>query len=140
MRTINIKGKEYVLISERIKAFRQVHADWTIQTNIVEMTAKMVVIRAEIRDPSGRIISDGYAHEDRDSSYINKTSYLENAQTSAIGRALGIMGIGIDCSIASAEEVLRAMDQQKEMQNGQKKNQSVTQTKNPDGVIQRPGV
>ncbi len=120
MKTIKIHGKDYVLISERIKAFRSVHADWTIKTNIVNMSQEECVVKAEILDPAGRIISDGYAHEMRNASHINKTSYLENCCTSAIGRALGIMGIGIDTSIASAEEVLRAMEQQGNLDKGVK--------------------
>ena len=55
-----------------------------------------------------------HAQEYRDSSYINKTSFVENGFTSALGRALGYLGIGIDTSIASADEVQTAVNNQTE--------------------------
>ena len=58
------------------------------------------------------IIASGHAHETQGSSNINKTSYVENCETSAIGRALAMMGIGIDTSIASANEVNEAIAKQ----------------------------
>ena len=60
------------------------------------------------------IRATGHAEEYMGSSYINKTSFIENCETSAIGRALGLLGIGIDTSIASAEEVSNAISNQKE--------------------------
>ena len=51
----------------------------------------------------------------KSSSNINKTSYVENCETSAVGRALAILGIGIDTSIASANEVEDAIAQQQAM-------------------------
>ena len=56
----------------------------------------------------GNVRATGYAYEKEGSTFINKTSYIENCETSAIGRALGIFGIGIDGSVASAEEVRNA--------------------------------
>ena len=53
-----------------------------------------------------------HAQEYRDSSYINKTSFVENGFTSALGRALGYLGIGIDTAIASADEVQTAVNNQ----------------------------
>jgi hypothetical protein len=63
-------------------------------------------------DPEGNEITSAHAQEYRDSSYINKTSFLENGFTSALGRALGYLGIGIDISIASAQEVGNAVENQ----------------------------
>ena len=54
----------------------------------------------------------GFAQEDKSSSYINKTSYVENCETSAWGRALANLGIGIDTSIASSNEVAIAIGKQ----------------------------
>ena len=62
---------------------------------------------------NGNVLATGHASEKDGSSFINKTSALENAETSAVGRALGILGIGIDTSIASAEEVGNAVQNQK---------------------------
>jgi hypothetical protein len=65
-----------------------------------------------ILDASGNIVSTGHAHEVKGSSNINKTSHIENCETSAVGRALAMLGIGIDTSIASANEVETAIAKQ----------------------------
>jgi gluconate kinase len=57
-------------------------------------------------------MASAHSQEYRDSSYINKTSFVENGFTSALGRALGYLGIGIDTSIASANEVQNAVKNQ----------------------------
>ena len=71
------------------------------------------MVKAEIKDSTGRLIASGIAEEFKGSSYINKTSYVENCETSAWGRALGNFGIGLDTSVASANEVLNAVSNQK---------------------------
>ena len=113
-KTTNIRGKQYVEVNERIKFFRQEeeYKNWTISTEFTIMDDERCVCRAIIADPSQRIISSGHAHETQGSSSINKTSYVENCETSAIGRALAMMGIGIDTSIASANEVTEAIAKQ----------------------------
>ena len=113
-KTTNIRGKQYVEVNERIKFFRQEdeYKNWTISTEFTAMDSEMCVCRAIIADPSQRIIASGHAHEVQGSSNINKTSYVENCETSAIGRALAMMGIGIDASIASANEVTEAIAKQ----------------------------
>lgn len=112
MKTVNIKGKEYVEVNERIKHFRANFTKYALTTEIVELTDKRVVMVAKVIDAGGVVISTGHAYEDKDSTFINKTSYIENCETSAIGRALGNFGIGIDTSIASAEEVQTAIANQ----------------------------
>ena len=62
-------------------------------------------MQGTITNGDGEVIAQGHAHEVRGSSNINKTSYIENCETSAVGRALAMLGIGIDTSIASANEV-----------------------------------
>tara|TARA_R110002073_G_scaffold4970_1_gene31636 strand:+ start:1793 stop:2389 length:597 start_codon:yes stop_codon:yes gene_type:complete len=113
-KTTNIRGKQYVEVNERIKFFRQEdeYKNWTISTEFTSLDSEMCVCRAIIADPAQRIIASGHAHETQGSSNINKTSYVENCETSAIGRALAMMGIGIDASIASANEVTEAIAQQ----------------------------
>ena len=113
-KTTNIRGKQYVEVNERIKFFRQEdeYKNWTISTEFTSLDSEMCVCRAIIADPAQRIIASGHAHEDRTGSAINKTSYVENCETSAIGRALAMMGIGIDASIASANEVTEAIAKQ----------------------------
>lgn len=112
MKTVNIKGKEYVEVNERIKHFRTNYKEWSIDTNFLELTDKRCVIKATVCDKNNRVRSTGIAYEIEGSSFINKTSFIENCETSAIGRALGNLGIGIDTSIASYDEVANAIKQQ----------------------------
>ena len=117
LNTVNIKGKEYVEVHERITYFREQeqYKNWSLETVIVELTEERVVIKAVITNEEGRTIATGIAYEKADSSYINKTSYIENCETSAWGRALGNLGIGIDVSVASSLEVHNAINNQKEV-------------------------
>ena len=112
MKSVNIKGKNYVMVNERIKYFRENFKDHSLESELVSLTDVSCVIKAIIKDGTGRIVATGFAQEDRESSMINKTSFVENCETSAWGRALGNLGIGIDDSIASAEEVDMAIKKQ----------------------------
>jgi len=112
LKTVNIKGKEYVEVNERIKHFRSNYKDWALSTAILELDNNRCVIQATVFNADDRIISTGIAYEVEGSSFINKTSFIENCETSAIGRALGNLGIGIDTSVASYEEVANAIKQQ----------------------------
>jgi len=113
LKTINIKGKSYVEVSERLKYFRNNYKDYSLTTQIIECTSDQCVMVANVVDPSGRIVATGHAHETKNSSFINKTSHVENCETSAWGRALANFGIGIDSSVASANEVQMAIAQDK---------------------------
>ncbi len=112
-KTTNIRGKQYVEVNERIKFFRQEeqYKGWSITTEVKEMTDTDVIMCTTIRDATGLPIATGHAHEVKGSSNINKTSHIENCETSAVGRALAMLGIGIDTSIASANEVETAIAQ-----------------------------
>ena len=113
-KTTNIKGKEYVEVNERIKYFRleEKYNGWSLSSEIVHLTDDHCVIKATITDANGMVVATGFAQEDKSSSYINKTSYVENCETSAWGRALANLGIGIDTSIASSNEVSMAIAKQ----------------------------
>ena len=113
--TTNIKGKEYAPVSERVRAFRNELPDWRIMSKIVSFDAGEWVIQAEIQDEEGDLMATGLASEKVGVGNINKTSALENAETSAVGRALGFLGIGIAASIASADEVTMAAMQLEEI-------------------------
>lgn len=112
MKTINIKGKEYVMVNERILEFRNKYPNWSLESEIVAFTNDSVTIKAIVKDENGVVRATGFANEDKEASMINKTSYVENCETSAWGRALGCLGIGIESSIASAEEVKMAIKKQ----------------------------
>tara|TARA_R100001440_G_scaffold67383_1_gene88655 strand:- start:826 stop:1410 length:585 start_codon:yes stop_codon:yes gene_type:complete len=115
-KTTNIRGKQYVEVNERIKFFRQEkkYENWSILSEFTELDAEHAMCRACIVDDQGRTRAVGHAMEVRSASNINKTSYVENCETSAWGRALACLGIGIDTSIASANEVETAIEQQEE--------------------------
>lgn len=109
---VDIKGKRYADVANRVKAFRKLFPNGCIATKIISIENGVCVMCAECMDENGRIISTGHAYEKEDSSFINKTSYIENCETSAVGRALGFIGIGVDNDIASAQEVMNAEQQQ----------------------------
>jgi hypothetical protein len=113
---VNIHGKQYKTVALRVNEFRENHQDWGIVTEVVEADEKIVIMRAAILNEQDRIIGTGYAEEQRGSSMINKTSALENCETSAIGRALAACGYA-GTEYASANEVENAIHQQS---NGEK--------------------
>jgi hypothetical protein len=112
MKTVDIKGKAYVEVNERIKYFRENYKGWSLESDLLSLDNGVCVIKATIRDENGIVKANGLAYEKENSTFINKTSYIENCETSAWGRALGNLGIGIDTSIASAEEVINAVNNQ----------------------------
>jgi|TARA_R110000796_G_scaffold181660_1_gene298239 hypothetical protein len=116
MKSVNIKGKEYITVNERLIYFRSKPAfkGWKIIEEIISLDEKEGVFKVTILNSENHQIVNAHAQEYRDSSYINKTSFLENGFTSALGRALGYLNIGIDTSIASADEVSTAVNNQPE--------------------------
>lgn len=113
IKKIDVKGKNYAQVNERILAFRQLFPNGSITSEIVSIANGMVIIKATARDENNRVLASGLAYEKENSSFINKTSYIENAETSAVGRCLGMIGIGVDDNVASYEEVSNAQVQQK---------------------------
>ena len=109
LKGIDVKGKNYIEVNQRIKAFRMLYPQGTIKTEIVFMDNGVITMRASIFNDT-KLLATGTAQEKESSSFINKTSFVENCETSAVGRALGMLGIGIDTSIASAEEVINAIN------------------------------
>ena len=107
---VEIHGKVYLTVARRIDDFRKSEnfKGWSIETSLVSAEESMVVMKALIRDANNRIVATGYAEENRSLGKINKTSALENAETSAVGRALAFLGLG-GTEIASADEVATAI-------------------------------
>tara|TARA_R110002110_G_scaffold42316_10_gene132954 strand:- start:334 stop:894 length:561 start_codon:yes stop_codon:yes gene_type:complete len=112
LKTVNIKGKPYVTVDERVKFFRDNYKGYTSVTEITHLTEETVIIKAVIKNSEDRIISTGHAYEQITSYGVNSTNHIENCETSAIGRALGFMNIGVISSIASADEVKNAIAKQ----------------------------
>ena len=118
--TTDIKGKDYAEVNQRIKAFRMVYPDGIIDTQMISNENGVCIFKAQVGyyedDGCVRWLGTGTAYEKENSSFINKTSYIENCETSAVGRALGMAGFGIDVSVASAEEVANAIANQEPTQ------------------------
>lgn len=112
--TTDVKGKDYAEVNQRIKAFRMVYPNGSIENEIVSLSDGVVIIKSVIKNEDGVVIGVGHAYEKENSSFINKTSYIENCETSAVGRALGMCGFGIDTSVCSYEEVANAIKNQEE--------------------------
>ena len=111
---MNIKGKDYMMVHGRLQIFRtdKKYQGMSLVTELIHLEGDSCVMKATIHDAHGTIVATGFAQEDRTSSYINKTSYIENCETSAWGRALANLGIGLDVSVASADEVSMAIAKQ----------------------------
>jgi len=108
---VNIRGKEYQTVALRVQKFREAHPDWELSTEIIKADDVVVIMQARIYTDLGKCISTGHAEEFRGANQINSTSALENAETSAIGRALAAAGWG-GTEFASANEVQNAIHQQ----------------------------
>jgi len=117
---VNIHGKQYKTVAERVNEIHKEHSgEISITTEIINsdwLDAGVVVMQANVfihtngngKEPA---VFTGHAYEQLDSTMINKTSALENCETSAIGRALASAGYG-GGEFASADEVANAVAQQ----------------------------
>lgn len=120
------RGKEYAEVPQRVKAFRMLYPNGSLTSEIISLENGVVIIKATACDENGNVLGTGHAYEKEGNGFINKTSYIENCETSAWGRALaacGIIGGNDDTagSIASAEEVLNAKKQQMLMDEEEKR-------------------
>ena len=106
---VDVKGKAYSMVAARVQAFRKLIPGGSITTEILSLDGDRVVMRATVADEAGRVLASGMAFEERGSSYINKTSFIENCETSAVGRALGMLGIGSEEQMCSADELVNAI-------------------------------
>lgn len=119
IKSVSIKGKQYAEVPQRINAFRKLYPQGFIKTEVIrldeDIKSGVCVIKATV-GYGDTVLGTGTAYEKADGSFINKTSYIENCETSAVGRALGMAGFGIDTSVASAEELQNAINNQKSAQ------------------------
>lgn len=123
MTGIDFKGKNYVMVNSRVTAFRKLFPEGFIKTDIISLENGTVVMRAKAGyyDNGNEIIlGTGLAYEREQTSYINKTSFIENCETSAVGRALGFLALGNDDSICSAEELVNAIKSQEQIKAAEK--------------------
>lgn len=112
--TTDIKGKAYAEVSQRVKAFRMVYPNGTICTELLSNENGVCIFKACVydNDEETLLLGTGHAYEKENEGFINKTSYIENCETSAVGRALAMAGFGINSEICSAEEQANAQLQQ----------------------------
>ena len=112
---VNIKGKEYKTVALRVAEFRDKFPTYFLTTEIVKIDDDQCIIKAYVgqhqTNGENHVFATGHAQEFRKASQINGTSYVENCETSAIGRALACLGIG-GTEFASANEVVNAIHQQ----------------------------
>ena len=109
-----VKISYYVPVTEKMKHFRTADEfkNWSLETEMLEYDPTEVVFIAKVKDGNGKIQSTGHAHENQKVGYINKTSYIENAETSAVGRCLAYLNVGVIDDIAGYEEMQNAIKQQ----------------------------
>jgi uncharacterized membrane protein affecting hemolysin expression len=137
---VEIHGKAYETVASRVARFREFYPEYTIQTKIIKIDADECIVEASILNEESRLIANGHAQEFRANSQINRTSYVENCETSAIGRALAAFGIG-GTEFASANEVVNAIHQQKQPEqkqptiNIQALIKQITDTKSLDDLL-----
>jgi len=108
------KKNEYVMVHERVKHFRELFPKGSILTELINSDDPLEIICKATIVNDGTILGVGHASELKGDGFINKTSALENAETSAVGRALGNIGIGINLGFASADEIVNATAKQEE--------------------------
>ena len=115
LESIPIGSKNYVLVKTRLQYFRKHYENATIDTNHIFFDGESIMCKTEIHI-DGKLAATGMAHEEKRKSNINATSFVEVCETSSVGRALGMLGIGITESVATFDEVNNAQKQQAEME------------------------
>lgn len=111
-KAVDIKGKQYVLVSDRVLYFNETYPNGSIVPSLIsEPDAERVIVRAVVtpdhEKPTRYFV--GHSQALIGDGPVNKSAALENAETSAVGRALAMMGIGVIESIASADEMAKAV-------------------------------
>jgi len=115
---VRIHNKNYKTVALRVSEFRAdypIASGWAVITEIIALDEECAVVKASIINPDGVVVATGHGEEFRKASNINKTSALENGETSAVGRALAAAGLGGE-EYASADEVTNAIKTQETME------------------------
>jgi hypothetical protein len=111
---VQIHGKDYKTVAERVAEIREGHPEWTIETQLIFHDDEKVIMKALLMDGE-RLVATGYAEELRAASQINALSAVECCETSAVGRAASFAGYS-GTEIASADEVANAIKGQAAME------------------------
>ena len=112
--TINLKGKQYSEVKDRVMFFRlnEQFKGWRIVTKPLNISNDEATFFAEVYNDMDKVVSTGTAYERASQGMVNKTSHVENCETSAVGRALGFLGIGIVGGIAPADDVIKVVNKE----------------------------
>lgn len=104
------KKKDYVLVADRILFFNDNYPNGKIETELVSHETTKFIIKAKVTPDATKPerYFTGYSQADETQGFVNKTAALENSETSAVGRALAMMGIGVLDSVASVDEMRKA--------------------------------
>ena len=97
----------YETVAQRLERFWTAYPHGQIITNMMHYDGSTVIFRCESFDDDGRLLSTGWAHEEYGNSPVNKTSFLENCCTSAIGRCISNGPLGHTGERASSEEMAK---------------------------------
>lgn len=89
LQVLDLKGKDYLPVAQRLIWFREEHPDWAIETE-VKVVANECLAKATIKDHIGRIIATAHKTETKQGFM----DFVEKAETGSIGRALGLCGYG----------------------------------------------
>jgi len=129
---IDMRGKDYAMVPERVTAFRKLYPEGFIKTEIVFNDGTTVLMQAKVgyyqpydgHPGAGEevVLATGFAQEVKGRGMVNSTSHIENCETSAVGRALGMIGLGLNGGgICSAEELANAIAGQKQIEAEEKR-------------------
>ena len=105
-KTGKTESSDYVQVKDRVDAFRSMCPAGSIITEFIALDDERAVCKATIRDADGHVLATGHAEERH--TGLMAASYIEVCETSAVGRAIGFLGIGIKNAIASADEIKQA--------------------------------
>ena len=119
IKMLTLGKKDYAMVSERVTAFRKIWPQGFIRTEIISNDGTTVLMQARVgyyrEDWEEVVLATGYAQEVRGKGMVNGTSHIENCETGAVGRALGMIGLGLNGGgICSAEELANAVVAQKQ--------------------------
>jgi len=105
--TINLKGKQYTEVKDRVMFFRMEEAfkGYYFTTEPISITDENATFVCKVFNPNGVVVATGTSYERASQGPVNKKDHVENAETSAVGRALGFLGIGIVGGIATVENM-----------------------------------
>ena len=141
---VNIHGKQYLPVVERMEMIKAEIgiANYSVRSEVLHHDSERVIVKVVLTiDHEGREQSyTGHAEEYRAASKINKMSALENAETSALGRALAFAGWAGDeiASAAALAAVIQSQPQSQPQRQPQQQQQQQQQPQSQQPAQQQP--